>query len=62
MSFVRVNDVVFTDGHGVTLDVFSDAFGVARLKIEADRVGCVRRKHQQKQEAEQSFDHDDIYD
>lgn len=35
VAFVRVNDEVFADGHGIGLNIFGNAFGVARLEVKA---------------------------
>lgn len=38
MTVVRVDDVVLSDRHRIAFDVFGDAFRVARLYLETERL------------------------
>lgn len=38
MSFVGVNDAVFSDGHGIAFDVLRYTFCSTRLQFEVERL------------------------
>lgn len=54
MAFVRVDDAVLADGHGIALDVLGDALGVARLQLEPDRSARGREGQQQDRKQERT--------
>ena len=44
------HDVVLADGHGADLDVVGDAFGVARMQVEAEGAGGERGREDEEEE------------